>query len=72
MIQLNFLPFPTIITKRLILRALRLADIDVLFELRSSSEVMKYIDKPLAKTKADVELLYNSMKEGAAQNKDIT
>ncbi len=72
MIQLNFLPFPTIITKRLILRALRLADIDVLFELRSSPEVMKYIDKPLAKTKADVELLYNSMKEGAAQNKDIT
>ena len=71
MIELNFSPFPTIQTERLILRQLAITDIDVLFEIRSNAEAMKYIDKPLAKTKEDVIALYNAMQENLEKNTGI-
>ena len=71
MIELNFSPFPTIETDRLILRKLDITDIDVLFEIRSNEEAMKYIDKPLAKTKEDVIALYNAMQENLEKNTGI-
>jgi [ribosomal protein S5]-alanine N-acetyltransferase len=72
MIELNFNPFPVIHTNRLTLNEICETDIDALFELRSSIEVMKYIDKPLATTRAEVETLLHKMKNGAPNNTDIT
>ena len=71
MIELNFSPFPTIETDRLILRKLAPSDIDVLFEIRSNEEAMRYIDKPLAKTKEEVIFLYHSMMENLDKNLGI-
>lgn len=58
MLELNFNPFPILTGKRLILRQITIKDANALYELRSSEVVMRYIDKPLAKTVHDaVELI---------------
>jgi len=44
--QLNFTPFPTITTERLVLRKLNNNDAVPLSILRSNEEVNKYIDRP--------------------------
>jgi len=44
--QLNFTPFPTITTERLVLRMLTEKDAVPLSLLRSNEEVNKYIDRP--------------------------
>lgn len=53
MLQLNFTPFPVLTTPRLVLRQFTFADAPNLFELRSNSEIMQYISRPLAKTLHD-------------------
>ncbi len=61
MLALNFSTFPVLSTERLLLRKIQEDDIDNLFKMRSNAEVMKYVDKPLAKTKADAKALYDNM-----------
>ncbi|RYX97895.1 N-acetyltransferase, partial [bacterium] len=60
MLQLNFTTFPTLETERLILRAHTKADAKALFALRSSEEVMRYIDrenpKNIEETEAKIKL----------------
>jgi [ribosomal protein S5]-alanine N-acetyltransferase len=51
---MNFQPFPTLHTERLILRHITKADAADLFVFRSDPEVMKYIPRPLANEIADV------------------
>jgi ribosomal-protein-alanine N-acetyltransferase len=50
MLTLNFDPFPTIYTERLMLRKLTFEDKEDIFEIRSNAEVMKYMARPVAKT----------------------
>lgn len=50
MLVLNFTPFPTLQTERLILRKITLEDAPALFELRSHGEVMQYLDREPFKT----------------------
>jgi ribosomal-protein-alanine N-acetyltransferase len=50
MLTLNFTPFPTIETDRLLLRRITTDDVSEIFELRSNPETMKYIPRPLVKT----------------------
>lgn len=50
MLTLNFTPFPTIETDRLLLRRITNDDVAEIFELRSNPETMKYIPRPLVKT----------------------
>lgn len=50
MLYFNFDPFPIIITERLKLRAINLADAKEIFTLRSDAEVLKYLDRPAAKS----------------------
>lgn len=50
---LNFKPFPVIETDRLTLRQMIREDADELFFLRSDPHVMKYIERPRAKTVDD-------------------
>lgn len=53
MLTLNFSPFPQLQTERLLLKQMSAGDASALFELRSNPEVMRYIDRPLAKTVDD-------------------
>lgn len=72
MLELNFTPFPEIKTKRLILRQIVKADINALFVLRSDKRAMEFLDRPIAKTEADVEQLFNSITESISKNEGIT
>ncbi|HQK39586.1 MAG TPA: GNAT family N-acetyltransferase [Flavobacterium alvei] len=53
MINLIFNPFPNLETERLLLRRVVNKDVEQIFALRSDKEVMKYIPRPLVKTKED-------------------
>ncbi|HEY0042753.1 MAG TPA: GNAT family N-acetyltransferase [Flavisolibacter sp.] len=50
MLSINFSPFPTLTTSRLLLRELTLTDAPAVQRLRSNPEVMKYINRPLTLT----------------------
>jgi ribosomal-protein-alanine N-acetyltransferase len=53
MIDINFTPFPNLETERLHLRRVVNDDVNEIFALRSDKETMKYIPRPLVKTKED-------------------
>jgi ribosomal-protein-alanine N-acetyltransferase len=53
MLAINFHPFPLLETDRLLLRRIDPSDADVILALRGNPELMKYIPRPLAKTKED-------------------
>lgn len=53
MLIINFNPFPEIKTRQLLLRRISADDINEVFFLRSDKEVLKYIDKPPAKSLDD-------------------
>ena len=53
MLEINFLPFHNLETKRLYLRRVTKEDVNEIFTLRSDQEVMKYIPRPLVKTEED-------------------
>lgn len=53
MLTINFHPFQNLESERLLLRRLDENDVEEVFALRSNPETMKYIPKPLAKTKQD-------------------
>jgi len=53
MLNINFIPFPNLETDRLLLRRIDITDVNEIFALRSNKETMKYIPRPLAKTKED-------------------
>jgi [ribosomal protein S5]-alanine N-acetyltransferase len=55
MLSLNFTPFPVLTTKRLLLRQMTLADAPAVQRLRSNTDVMKYINRPLTLTVAEAE-----------------
>ena len=47
--ELNFTPFPVLMTERLTLRCLELSDDQLLFKLRSNIIVNQYIVRPKQK-----------------------
>ena len=53
MIVINFHPFQNLETERLVLRRLNEQDFEEVIAIRGNPEVMKYIPRPLAKTKQD-------------------
>ncbi|MFV8376102.1 GNAT family N-acetyltransferase [Flavobacterium sp. LB1P71] len=53
MLTINFNPFPNLETERLLLRRIDANDVNEIFALRSNSETMKYIPRPLVKTTED-------------------
>ncbi len=55
MLRLNFNSFPEITTPRLLLRKMTKKDAPEILFLRSSNEVMRYIDRERSKTIADAE-----------------
>ena len=53
MLVFNFSPFPNLETNLLNLRRLNSADVDEILALRSNPEIMKFIPRPLMKTKEE-------------------
>jgi ribosomal-protein-alanine N-acetyltransferase len=53
MLTFNFFPFPNLETQRLHLRRITALDADVILVLRSNPETMKYVPRPLAKSRED-------------------
>jgi [ribosomal protein S5]-alanine N-acetyltransferase len=51
MLTINFSPFPILETNKLLLRKITTDDVNEILQLRSNPETMKYIPRPLAKTK---------------------
>lgn len=72
MLSPNFTPFPEIGTERLLLRQMTLADAPAVYRLRSNSEVMQYINRPLAQTMEDAEKWIGVILEALEQNNGIT
>jgi len=54
MLNLNFTPFPTITTQRLVLRQLRDDDVHELFALRTDERVNRFLDRPRPASLNDV------------------
>jgi ribosomal-protein-alanine N-acetyltransferase len=53
MLTINFHPFQNLETERLLLRRLDESDADEVFALRGNPEIMKFIPRPLAKSRED-------------------
>lgn len=54
MLNISFHPFPEIKTQRLLLREIEARDVNEVFFLRSDKTLLKYLDKPPAKSLDDV------------------
>jgi len=72
MLELNFNPFPVLTTERMILRQKTHADVNEIFFLRSDESVMKYIDRPRAKTLQDATAFIDMITEGINNSETIT
>lgn len=72
MLSFNFSHFPQLETERLLLKQITNYDAPALFEMRSSKEVMKYIDRPLAKTVDDALALIKLITDSWRTNDGIT
>lgn len=72
MLQLNFNPFPLLVTERLLLRKITLHDADEIFMLRSSKNIMLYIDRPMAIDKTDAINYINIITDALTNNAGIT
>ncbi len=66
MLILNFTPFPTLTTDGLILREITQADAQDMFVMRSNPTLMHFINKPLANTVADAQILIEKMTDTLA------
>ena len=72
MLSPNFNPFPELKTDRLLLRQMTLADAPGIQRVRSNTEVMKYINRPLTLTLEDAENWIKIVIETLEKNEGIT
>jgi [ribosomal protein S5]-alanine N-acetyltransferase len=71
MLTINFHPFQNIETERLLLRRLDVNDADEVLALRGNPEIMKYIPRPLAKSKEDALEHINMIEDKIVSNTGI-
>jgi ribosomal-protein-alanine N-acetyltransferase len=71
MLELNFEPFPDLETHRLLLRRISPADVEEMFVLRSSRQVMRYLDRPLAATRQDAAELIERIEKSLADREGL-
>src|SRR5437762_6791737 len=72
MLELNFSPFPEITTGKLLLRRTTTGDAAEIFFLRSSDDVMKYIDRPRATSLKDAEDFLDLVNKSLDANEGIS
>src|SRR5437868_10149420 len=68
MLTLNFSPFPTLTTQRLVLRQLKDTDAPEIFFLRSDERILKYIDIPPAHNNDDALAFINKINKFIGEN----
>ena len=68
----NSIPFPTLVTERLVLRAITVADVNEVLKLRSDKTVIASIDRPLAVSPADAMDLIEKITDAVKNNEGIT
>jgi ribosomal-protein-alanine N-acetyltransferase len=71
MLQVSFNPFPDLESERLLLREVTAADVNEVFDIRSDTQTMQYIPRPLAKTKDDALDHIHMIRKGALDNEFI-
>lgn len=71
MLQVNFSPFPTIITERLILREITAGDANEIFFLRSDAGLLKYLDKDPEQSLDETIAFLNRIKNDLDSNNGI-
>lgn len=71
MLAMNFDPFPTINTERLVLRELEATDVNEIFFLRSDMDILKYLDKEPAQSVDEAKKFIESIKENTTKNNSI-
>ena len=67
----SFSPFPEIKTERLLLRRMTTNDAKEILFLRSSKEVMKYIDREIIKSEKEAQLFINKIDASLNSNNGI-
>lgn len=67
----SFSPFPEIKTERLLLRRMTTNDAKEILFLRSSKEVMKYIDREITKSEKEAQLFINKIDASLNSNNGI-
>lgn len=72
MLDINFGPFPELLTDRLRLREVSLDDAPVLFRLRSDEQVMRYLGRPMHKDISESVAMIERMQKQYADNEGIT
>lgn len=71
MLQVNFSPFPILVTERLVLRRTELSDAPSLFYLRSHDDVMRFIDRPRPSSLDDINVLIGKIHKMIEENAGI-
>jgi len=71
MLSPSFSPFPEVSTQRLFLRRMTRQDAAEILCLRSSDTVMKYIDRPKAKSITDAEIFISRIEASVNSNNGI-
>lgn len=71
MLEFNFTPFPTLETKKLLLREISLDDAADYFLHRSDKETMKHIGKPLHQSVSETQELIKKIAAGMQANETI-
>lgn len=71
MLEINFQPFPILETERLYLRELQIEDKEVMFELRTDANIMRYIPRPPLHDIDDAMALIEKMKLGMTNLQSI-
>ena len=71
MINNNFTPFPVLATERLTLRQLTPEDANEIFIIRSNEQVLKFLDRPKAKTMDEARQFIHKVNDGITKNEWI-
>ncbi len=71
MLTPNFLPFPELVTERLLLRRVTAMDIEAIYALRTNADVMKYIPKK-CESLADAEIFFHLIDDALKDNSGIS
>lgn len=71
MLTFDLTHFPVLTTERLVLRALRVSDVEEVFALRADPAVMQHVNRPLATSLQDAEALIATVNDGVAANTSI-
>lgn len=72
MLEVNFSPFPILVTERLVLREMTMDDADVTFFLRSDAEVIKYVDRAPAQSVDEAKAFIQMVADNRTKNTGIS